>query len=259
MKRNSFRRARSGPSAISHQPSARPSARHGFTLIELLTVIAIIAILAALLLPVLATAGAQMRKARCQENIKALVQGVKMYYDDYGVYPDALYGVSVNGGPLEKRLAGFKVRDEAQFTCPNADPSLRANNSLVAPTNRTTNAAAVNYPRGQALKFPARSTYDLQFLGPTTAAGKPELHYAQKWTPASSGGAADDPRQLYRKDPPADTVVTWCLYHADFDQTGNVKGGTAIVGFLGGQIKVMDAKRLINWTTPGSYPWQVKP
>jgi len=108
-----------GPSTIHHPPSARK----GFTLIELLVVIGIIAILAGLLLPVLAAAGAHARMTTCTSNIKDIVRAVKLYYDDYGVYPDGLYGVSVNGGPLEKRLAGTKIQNEEEFTCPNAPAS----------------------------------------------------------------------------------------------------------------------------------------
>ena len=64
-----------------------PKTRSGFTLIELLTVIAIIAILMGLLLPALNAAKNAAKKASAKSDLTQLVNAVKSFQTDYGVYP----------------------------------------------------------------------------------------------------------------------------------------------------------------------------
>jgi prepilin-type N-terminal cleavage/methylation domain-containing protein/prepilin-type processing-associated H-X9-DG protein len=74
--------------------------RSGFTLIELLVVIAIIAILAAILLPVFASARESARKASCENNLKQLSTAVMAYTQDYdeSMPPQANPPVPPTGG-----------------------------------------------------------------------------------------------------------------------------------------------------------------
>lgn len=237
-----------------------PRTRRGFTLIELLVVIAIIAILAAILFPVFKSVGDATRKAKCGENMKSIYQALKMYQADWKQYPDALYGVSYNGGALGTRLASEYVKDPETFTCPSGQPQNRKNMTLVSPIDRMTGAAAKDV-YGRTMSFPAMDSYDFGYE-PNTLAGAAVLHYNRAWTGANQGLSADK-RQLIRKDPPAETVVTWCLNHAEFDGSTPPRpktGSRALVLFLSGRVKDTDAAFVAGWPgADGRYPWQAEP
>jgi prepilin-type N-terminal cleavage/methylation domain-containing protein/prepilin-type processing-associated H-X9-DG protein len=97
----------------------------GFTLIELLVVIAIIAILAAILLPVFASARENARKSSCQNNEKQLGIAFIAYAQDYDEKIVVGYAVFLNGIQNGSDEQGWAqglypyIKSNGVFLCPD--------------------------------------------------------------------------------------------------------------------------------------------
>jgi len=91
----------------------------GFTLIEMLVVIAIIATLAAILFPTFSSAREKARQAQCRTNLMQLVQQLKVYRTDYGMYPPPpMYnGTRYEGG--FSALYPDYIQDKNLLICPD--------------------------------------------------------------------------------------------------------------------------------------------
>lgn len=61
--------------------------RRAFTLVEMLVVVAVIGILVAMLVPAVQSAREAGRRTSCQNNMRQIALGLKLYEDDRGVYP----------------------------------------------------------------------------------------------------------------------------------------------------------------------------
>jgi prepilin-type N-terminal cleavage/methylation domain-containing protein/prepilin-type processing-associated H-X9-DG protein len=115
------------------------SRRSGFTLIELLVVIAIIAILAAILFPVFAQAREKARQTQCLSNLKQMMLGARMYFDDYdSMAPD--YVNCLGNSP-------FRRADDPRSTVALFNPYIKNYGIWVCPSTKY--AAMTSLPVGQ--------------------------------------------------------------------------------------------------------------
>jgi prepilin-type N-terminal cleavage/methylation domain-containing protein len=255
----------------------RNNYRGGFTMIELLTVIAIITILAAIIFPIFGTVRKNVSQTSCLTNLHSIAQAIKMYKDDYRVYPEALYGY-MEPITSEERLPAEYIRynkyishtflypqyipDRAGFRCPmnperNTDEiEARLIRGINGVTGAWMGSSDVNY----AWAYYAWDSYDGTRVPHTQSTAPYLVHYLRRWDPKLMGYGGNDPestRQLLYRNPPDSTVVTWCTYHRNYRPDGTLESGSVDPTlFLDGRAKPVPSTLMVedgqaHLVTPG--------
>lgn len=248
----------------------------GFTMVELLTVIAIIAILAAIIFPIMSSAKASARKTQCISNMEQIFQALQLFKADEHRYPDFIAGpvawrVPGDAYPLTESK-GVTVNGTLVSLYPEY---IKASTDLKCPLSRASSRdiqvdpmyAALNamdwVGRTPPLRFNGEDlgngnvpfnlytgcSYDIQL---PKGATEYEVHYSTVWSSEDSvtvTTAISDPsmreaalatieRQLRWKNPPSDTMITWCSLHRDAAGDGTPANGSRdIVLFMDGNVK----------------------
>lgn len=228
------------------------------TLVELLTVIAIIAILAAIIFPVMAAVKEKARQSTCMSNLRQIGQALQVYKMDNKKYPEIL-GAAVTDtadpAPFQNQmntggLYGDYIKSPQVFHCPSS--LLIDTQDYATYTNKDQQTDTVNVYSYDSYDF-----YVVDKDAYTDVSGHKlytdvSLRYTTSWADTQNTlKDSDYARQLKFRNPPADTVVTWCSNHATNPQ-GTEPSGISIVLFLDGHTDIIPAKELkdLGWRIP---------
>ena len=239
--------------------------KKGFTLIELLVVMAIIAILSAIIFPIMSSVREKTEQSTCMHNLKQIGMAIEMFHADNKAYPKGLapepqYDDNGDVIPINDAtgnlLNGDYLPTYTTFHCPMDDRF-----------EATDEVAVVNYNKNNvniSKEIYAYSSYeayindetivdeDGKYTDPTAV-----LSYSREWWKLGNNQNPDEDyaRQLKWKNPPANTVVCWCMNHADYPYSGNQNEyptkGRCLVLFLDGHVDVyVDTKQVASakWT-----------
>ncbi len=231
--------------------------RKGFSLVELLTVIAIIAILASIIFPVMGVVGNKARMNKCITQLHEIGVAVQLFKQDNRQYPDMLF-IPVQKDPQSGAVIPCDQIHSNDATLTGLYPEYVKSCKLYhCPMSNKTDTAQIAHDPILDRDIYTYNSYDY-YTPPGNA--DPELHYVRNgWatSPDSLGlpgpglPAHDYERQLKFRNPPDDTVITWCSWHA-VASGGSVSGRTPVL-FLDGHADALPANLV------AAQQWRVQP
>src|SRR5262249_52614548 len=160
-------------------------------------------------------------------NLHQIYQAIQMYHDTWDRYPIAIGHFTCSNGPQNPPVIYFQlaqfIKSNGVLRCPldiaqddSSAPLAQRNWKGPGKWLPNTAGAPYVYPPNTSgacgMMFPARESYDAQFV-PDTAAGTFEVHYTLNWT-ETSASSTDYQGQLKYRTPAPGTVITWCMNHA---------------------------------------------
>ncbi len=229
----------------------------GFTLVEMLVVIAIIALMAAILLPIFKGIRGSVYRHSCMSNLQKIYHALKMYYADWGYYPNSLY--ELHSGELFGVVERTRANPLQLLTPQEADLLKQKGNYPIFVSDFHCSA---NVSADSPLKE-ANGGYLLNLSYFNYDAFDPLLNmFTYSRVRTFDPNDPDYRKQLYVKEPLTSTVVTWCTAHRDLDPNGQPRSGSKdIVLFIDGHSEVRETSELLAISPVDGLPvsWRLEP
>jgi len=206
-------------------------------------------------------------RTACMTNLHQIALAVQMFKTDNRRYPDILGSRALAPGDMfENRKDDYLFPEYTKssikvFHCPSSKTANTVDTATYyrVPGDANSEVTVFAYSSYECFVTGAVSGSPAQY---SESAGTAEPHYRPNWAPSTSAIAGsgllpypvgtgdtaalqqnDYERQLKWRNPPGDTVVTWCAYHES--RTGasvDMWNGVAQVVFLDGSTDAIPAK-----------------
>ncbi|MHB8995804.1 MAG: type II secretion system protein [Armatimonadota bacterium] len=235
----------------------------GFTMIELLIVIGIMAVLMAIIVPIGKRLSDSNRTSRCEAQLSHIGQALKLYYlDEQGVPPMAVDATGVANFDL---CPGLDVLYRMEYLgnrqtlhCPQHTKTA-ANETVTTDTPEYYWSYMVRDPKA---KPSSEAVLQYKYMPYRFAdVGDYPDDYLRQLTrntrSVSIGGTTYTVTGHSPEQPPDNTMVTWCNYHADRYKIN--KHGQYVTLFWDGSVRLLDQELFTDGATGPPEAWLIEP
>lgn len=239
--------------------------KNGFTLIELLVVMAIIAMLAAIIFPVMAQVKEGTDRSSCMQNLKQIGNAMAMYYADNKRYPTGLApDVEFDSDGNPKGINAVKGNLYASDYLPSVDVLHCPSDDRFEDKKEIVTVDSKDIYAYSSYEVYINDASKSEFVGTDnivryTAESLPIKQYSIDWSDDElTSGEGNYARQLKWKNPPSDTVIAWCVNHAEHPYAASGSGysaeGKGLVLFLDGHVGLYN-----DVTEVSANRWKIRP